>query len=78
MQNSGDKNKRFTSDMLHLLTQIGRLRKKLESFGYCSEEIVPIILQEFLKLNKIDWQNLSSTSSFYNLKNEFRTDSSTT
>lgn len=64
--------------MRELFAKIGRLRKKLMTYGYSADQIVSIILEEFLKFPKVDWESLNSTSIFYDIKDHFRTDASTT
>lgn len=51
-----------------IVTNIGRLRRKLLSYGWLMEEIIQIILFEFLKLPKINKKELKNTVTFYEVK----------
>ena len=63
--------------MKDLFNKVSRLRRKLLRLGYSNEETIAIILEEFLKLPKVDWENLTSTPMFYDIKDKYRADNST-
>ena len=50
MQGSAEKSKKFNEELGNLVAKISRLRKRLISYGYSLEEVISIIMEEFLKL----------------------------
>jgi hypothetical protein len=55
-----------------------RLRRRLISYGWNRQESTRFILYEFLKLPEPDWQDLSTTVSYYEAKDKYKTEPATT
>lgn len=60
-----------------LVVKIKRLRKRLICYGWNKQEACNFILYEFLKLPEPDWEKPSSTSSFYQIKDKYKTETAT-
>jgi hypothetical protein len=71
----GDEAERYS--LQSLIIKIKRLRKRLISNGWNKQEACTFILYEFLKLPEPDWQKPSCTSSFYHIKEKYKTETAT-
>ena len=61
-----------------LAMKISRLRRRLLSYGWTAADVSSIILNEFLKIEEVDWKIPSKTTNFYHTKDRFHVDSETT
>lgn len=77
MQGGSEKGRKVMGELGQLAFRISRLRKRLISYGYSVEEVCKIIMQQFLKLKKIDWSSIKYTTRFHQIKSTYRVDSAT-
>ena len=47
------------------------------SYGYSTEEVCTIIMEEFLKLKKVDWSAVKYTTRFHHIRSTYRVDAPT-
>ena len=59
-----------------LLHKIRRLRRRLLSYGWNRQQSTNFILFEFLKLPSPDWENPSTTVTYYQIKEKFKVETS--
>jgi hypothetical protein len=54
-----------STDIDRLILKISRLKNRLISYGISTQDLIDIILYDFLKAPRIDWTLPHNTSKFY-------------